>query len=87
MKLKNMNENMDRENNRLYRIPVGYWNISRVIYLVGGLFVGISAVLALAVDKKWLYFTIFVGIMFVNFSLTGYCPMAIILDKVGVKRA
>lgn len=80
-----MNNNMEGKSRKVYRIPVGHWSISRVIYLVGGLFVTVSAALALAVDVRWTYLTIFVGLMFVNFALSGYCPMAIILARLGFR--
>lgn len=70
----------------LYCIATDHWYIERMIYLVGGALVALSALLALFVSEKWLYFTIFVGVMFMNFALSGYCPMALILDKLGVKR-
>lgn len=71
---------------KCYRLDMSHWTIQRAVYLVGGSFVAISSILALLVNEKWLYFTLFVGVMFINFALTGYCPMAIILDKLGVKR-
>ena len=74
------------KNQKIYRIETGHWYNERMVYLVGGLFVFGSAVLGLWVDLRFIYFTVFVGAMFVNFALTGYCPMAIILDKLGVKR-
>ncbi len=70
---------------KLYRIKTDHWYIERMVYLVGGFFIFISAVLALKVNIKFIYFTIFVGVMFMNFSLTGYCPMAIIFDRIKVK--
>lgn len=71
---------------KIYRIETGRWYIERMVYLLGGILVFGSAVLGLWVDLRFIYFTVFVGVMFMNFALTGYCPMAIILDKLGVKR-
>ncbi len=70
---------------KIYRIKTDHWYIERVVYLVGGLLIFVSAILGLLVNIKFIYFTIFVGFMFINFALTGYCPMAIILDKLRVK--
>ena len=74
------------EKKKHYRLCVGYWHIPRMIYLIGGFLIFASVLLALIVDEKWLYLTLFVGFMFMGFALTGYCPMAILLDKFGVRR-
>jgi hypothetical protein len=86
-------DNQNQEENKIinkeediFHIQTDYWYNERMVYLLGGVFVAGSALLSLFVQEKFIYFTIFVGIMFINFSLTGYCPMAIILDKLGVKR-
>lgn len=68
--------------NKLYRLDTQSWNIIRLVFLLGGLGVFASAVLALLVSFKFLYFTLFIGAMLINFSITGHCPMAIILKKV-----
>ncbi|MBE9542260.1 MAG: DUF2892 domain-containing protein, partial [Proteobacteria bacterium] len=33
----------------------------------------------------WLFFTGFVGLNFLQSSFTGFCPLAVILKKVGVR--
>ena len=70
---------------KIFRLNRESWYIERTIYLLGGIFVFVSGLLALWVNLKFLYFTIFVGGMLINFSLTGWCPMAIILQKIGLK--
>lgn len=77
---------MTKEKKKHYRLCVGYWHIPRAVYLIGGFLVFGSALLALWVDQRWLYFTIFVGFMFMAFAMTGYCPMALLLDKFGLRR-
>ena len=76
---------MTKEKKGAYRLCIGYWHIPRAIYLIGGIFVFGSALLALFVDERWLYFTLFVGFLFVSFAITGYCPMALMLDKLGFR--
>ncbi len=71
---------------KFYQLDKSSWYIERMVYLVGGFFVFISSLLALLINIKFLYFTIFVGVMFINFAITGWCPMAIILQKIGFKR-
>jgi hypothetical protein len=74
------------EEKSIYQLDKSSWYVERVVYLVGGLFVLVSGILALQVNIKFLYFTIFVGGMLMNFAITGWCPMAIILQKLGFKR-
>lgn len=78
--------NNEKKSGNVYRLQVERWYISRAVYLIGGFFIFISVFLALAYDERWLYMTLFVGFMLVNFALTGYCPMAIFLDKMGVPK-
>ena len=76
---------MTDQKKKTYRLCIGYWHIPRAIYLIGGLFIVVSVLLALFIDNRWLYFTLFVGALFMSFALTGYCPMALILDKLGLR--
>lgn len=70
----------------MYRLNIKNWNVIRAVYLIGGLFVFVSALAALILDIRWLYFTLFIGLMLINFALTGYCPLAIILAKFGAPK-
>ncbi|WP_458413758.1 DUF2892 domain-containing protein [Schinkia sp. CFF1] len=56
-----------------------------IINLVAGLFVLASVLLSLLVSTNWLYFTGFVGAMLIISSLTGFCPMALLLKAIGIK--
>ena len=77
---------MDNKNEKTYRLDTSKWYIERAVYFGGGLFVLVSAVLALMVNINFIYFTIFVGFMFMNFAITGFCPMAITLQRLGLKK-
>ncbi|MDX9913604.1 MAG: DUF2892 domain-containing protein [Candidatus Moranbacteria bacterium] len=70
----------------MYKLNTENWNVVRVVYLGGGLIVLVSSSLSLVVDVRWSYFTVFVGLMLINFALTGYCPLAIILAKLGIPK-
>lgn len=56
-----------------------------IIRLVAGLFVLGSVLLGVFINKYWLVFTGFVGFMLMISSLTGFCPMEIILKAIGVE--
>lgn len=54
------------------------------IHAIAGLFILVSLALAVWVSEYWLYFTAFVGINLFQFGFTKFCPMALILKKLGV---
>ena len=57
-----------------------------LIRLIAGTFVLVSVILGLVVSKNFLYFTGLVGFMLIISSLTGFCPMEIILKALGVEQ-
>ena len=60
-------------------------NIDRLVFAVAGSFILLSVVLSLIHSPYWLFFTAFVGANLLQSSFTGFCPMAIILKKIGVR--
>ena len=60
-------------------------SIDRVVIAVAGSFILISLLLAHYHSENWLWFTAFVGANLLQSAFTGFCPMAIILKKLGVK--
>ncbi|OQK15801.1 sulfurtransferase [Methyloprofundus sedimenti] len=59
--------------------------IDRIVFAVAGAFILISLVLSQYHSINWLWFTAFVGANLFQSAFTGFCPMAIILKKLGVK--
>ena len=59
--------------------------IDRAVLAVAGSFVLISLLLAHFHSENWLWFTAFVGANLLQSAFTGFCPLAIILKKLGVK--
>ena len=64
--------------------------VERYIRVIAGLFIMVSLALGLEASpvfvSEWaLAFTAFVGLNLFQFGLTNFCPMAIILRKLGVK--
>ncbi|MGZ8161085.1 MAG: YgaP family membrane protein [Methylobacter sp.] len=59
--------------------------IDRVVFAVAGSFILVSLLLAHYHSELWLWFTAFVGANLLQSAFTGFCPMAIILKKLGVK--
>lgn len=56
------------------------------IRLIAGFFVFASVLLGVFVSEYWLLFTGFVGIMLMTSSLTGFCPMELILKSLGAEQ-
>lgn len=56
-----------------------------IIRLIAGLFVLGSVLLGVFINKYWLVFTGLVGCMLTISSMTGFCPMEIILKAIGVE--
>lgn len=61
------------------------WYLERVIWLIAGSVVLTGSVLSILVNPYWIILTLFAGINLVVFSFTGFCIMANILVKAGVK--
>jgi hypothetical protein len=55
--------------------------------LIAGAFVLASVLLAMWIDQRFLWFTLFVGANLVQSAFTGWCPMMTILRRLGVKDA
>ena len=60
-------------------------NIDRVVMAMAGSFILISLLLAHFHSPNWLWFTAFVGANLLQSAFTGFCPMALLLKKLGVK--
>jgi len=61
--------------------------LERYIRMLAGIFVLASLLLAHFHSRNWLWFTAFVGFNLFQSSLTGFCPLEIILKKLGVGRS
>jgi len=69
----------------MYRLDNKKLYIERMVFLIAGIFVLSSVVFGFYISYKFFYFTGFVGFMLINFVITGFCPMAILLEKLGFK--
>ena len=59
--------------------------IDRVVMAFAGLVVLASVLLAVYVNVNFLWLTGFVGANLLQASFTGFCPLAMILKKIGVQ--
>ena len=60
-------------------------NIDRIVLAFAGSVILLSVNLAVIHSPYWLLLTGFVGLNLLQSSLTGFCPLAVILKKMGVK--
>ncbi|NYI46655.1 hypothetical protein BJ993_003735 [Nocardioides aromaticivorans] len=59
-------------------------NVDRLVLALAGSLVLLSAALAALVSPWWLLLTAFVGVNLLQSSLTGFCPAAVVLRRLGV---
>ena len=60
-------------------------NIDRLVLTIAGSFILLSVLLSIFHSPYWLFFTAFVVANLLQASFTGFCPLAIMLKKAGVK--
>ncbi|HFC92053.1 MAG TPA: DUF2892 domain-containing protein [Leucothrix mucor] len=59
--------------------------VSNGVMAGAGAMVLISVLLSMTVSGNFMWLTIFVGVMMLQSAFTGFCPMAMILKKLGFK--
>jgi hypothetical protein len=60
-------------------------SIDRMVMAFAGAMIGLSLVLYLIYSPYWLILTAFVGVNMFQAAFTGFCPLAIVLKKIGFK--
>ena len=59
--------------------------LDRIILAFAGAFVLVSLTLSQLHSVNWLWFTAFVGVNMFQAAFTGFCPLAIMLKRLGAK--
>ena len=59
-------------------------NIDRAVFAFAGAMILASVVLVYFVSTWWLLLTAFVGLNLLQSSVTGFCPAAMVLRKLGL---
>ncbi len=60
-------------------------SIDRFVLAFAGLMILVSLLLGAYVSPYWFWFTAFVGANLFQSAFTGFCPLALILKKAGVR--
>ena len=61
--------------------------VERALRLIAGAFVALSVLLGVYVNANFLWFSLFVGVNLFQSAFTNWCPMMVILRKVGLPDA
>ena len=59
--------------------------LDRVIFAFAGVMIILSLTLGMMVHIYWLGLAAFVGLNMLQAAFTGFCPLAMMLKKIGVK--
>ncbi|MGW4351047.1 YgaP family membrane protein [Nocardia sp. NPDC004582] len=62
------------------------WTIDRIVPVVAGTMVLLSIALVLAFSPWWLLLTTFVAANLLLYGFAGWCPMTLLLRRLGVPR-
>lgn len=60
-------------------------NIDRIVFAFAGVMVLSGLSLGLWVDELWFILPGFVGLNMLQAAFTGFCPLALVLKKAGMK--
>jgi hypothetical protein len=60
-------------------------NIDRFVLRFAGLMILLSLALGVFASPNWFWLTAFVGANLLQSSFTGFCPLAIVLGRLGVQ--
>jgi len=60
-------------------------SIDRFVLAFAGLMILASLLLGLYVSPYWFWFTAFVGVNLFQSAFTGFCPLALILKRLGIR--
>ena len=60
-------------------------SIDRAVLAFAGTMILMSLLLGLQVSANWFWLTAFVGANMLQAAFTGFCPLAIILRRLGLK--
>ena len=60
-------------------------DVDDYIHVIAGMFIVTSLALGWFWTPYWFLFTAFVGLNLFQYGITGFCPLGVILKKIGVK--
>ncbi|MBO0759176.1 MAG: hypothetical protein J2P54_25325 [Bradyrhizobiaceae bacterium] len=67
----------------IYIVPTNRWYIERTVWLIAGIVLLTSTTMALLVQPVWILGVTATGLVSINVSLTGFCPVGNLLRLFG----
>jgi hypothetical protein len=61
------------------------FNLDRAVMLFDSIVTLASVVLTVALSHWWLLLTTFIGLKMLQASITGFCPAAVVMKRLGVQ--
>ncbi len=61
------------------------WNVDRAVLVIGGSVVLLSLGLSRLHSEHWLWLTALAGLNMLQSAFTGFCPPAVLLQKLGLR--
>lgn len=71
----------------VYIVRTDYWYIERTVWLIAGIVLLASTLLALLMHPLWIFGVIITGLVSINVAFTGFCPVGNVLKLLGFKPA
>jgi hypothetical protein len=71
----------------LYVVPTDRWYIERTVWLIAGLVLLASTILAVLIHPLFIFGVVFTGLVSINVAFTGFCPIGNVLKLMGFKAA
>ena len=69
----------------LYIVPTNRWYIERTVWLLAGLVLATSSLLAFFVHPQFILLVSICGLVSINVAITGFCPVGSALKLMGFK--
>ena len=71
----------------IYVVPTNRWYIERTVWLIAGIVLMVSTLLAVLFNPLWIFGVIATGLVSINVAFTGFCPVGNVLYRLGFKPA
>ena len=67
----------------IYVVPTNRWYIERIVWLIAGIVLLGSTLLAVMINPLWIFAVTATGVVSINVALTGFCPIGNVLRLLG----
>ncbi len=85
MIIERSEEHYNKGGYNMYLLRTDKWYLERIVFLMAGTMTGLSIILVLVHSIYWLILTGLVSLNLLVFALTGFCPSAAAMHKLGIE--